>query len=416
MTDLQTIEDAAESLSDWVVFVHLGGKDLQRLSMRGVLLMVLTLGLYRFWFVSDLRRFFWSRTLIDDSPLEYSGRGLELFIGFLIAVAILLPLAIALFGLSLISPQTLVLGNTLYFILLSFLGQYALFRARRYRLNRTIWRGLRLHLTGSAWKYAFMWMGWIIVSILTLGLAWPWASASLERYRVNHTWYGNLQLRSDARWSDIMKPFAVIWLILVLPVVVTVFTGILISAGASSNAGFGLYSNAATLLPLILLLLALIPVVGLLIYPWYKAVIMRTYFSKISAGAATLKAGFTTGLIYRIWFKTAAFMVGASIALSIVGGIVYLILEQALPKEIIGDQVFNAVIAIIAYVAWIAVNYVITITVYNFGIWHFAGNSMTIANPGIIHEARAGMRDEVGGINEGFADALDVGGGFEIGL
>ena len=97
MTNIQNPGGFSEKQSDWIIFVQRGGKELRSLSIRRVMLMVATIGLYRFWFVSDLRRFFWSRTLVDDSPLEYTGRGLELFIGFLIAVAILLPLGLTLF-------------------------------------------------------------------------------------------------------------------------------------------------------------------------------------------------------------------------------------------------------------------------------------------------------------------------------
>ena len=35
------------------------------------------------------------------------------------------------------------------------LGHYAVYRARRYRLSRTVYRGVRFHQEGSAWRYAF---------------------------------------------------------------------------------------------------------------------------------------------------------------------------------------------------------------------------------------------------------------------
>jgi len=417
MTELQNPEGFREKQSDWIVFVQRGGNDLTSLSIRGVMLMVATIGLYRFWFVSDLRRFFWSRTLVDDSPLEYTGRGLELFIGFLIAVAILLPLGLGLFGLSLISQTAAIIGNIAYFVILLFLGQYALFRARRYRLNRTTWRGLRLHLTGSAWKYAFMSMGWSILTVLTLGLAWPWASASLERFRVNHTWYGNLRFSSDAKWSDIIKPFMVIWVVLVLPFFAIIVLGMVASL-QSELAGESaiIPGSLAAMIPLLIPFLVFVPFFGVLVYPWYKAVIMRTYFSKIKAGTASLTASFSTGLFYKVWFKTILVTIAASIFLGILGGIVYFFLGSLFSTNLVQDQTFLTVSGVVAYVIWIAVSYVITITIYHFGIWHYAGNSMVIINPGCIEEVQAGSKETVGGINEGFADALDVGGGFEIGL
>jgi len=32
--------------------------------------------------------------------------------------------------------------------------QFAIYRARRYRMTRTVWRGVRFWMTGSGWNYA----------------------------------------------------------------------------------------------------------------------------------------------------------------------------------------------------------------------------------------------------------------------
>ncbi|HET9175437.1 MAG TPA: DUF898 family protein, partial [Pseudolabrys sp.] len=62
-----------------------------RLLIRGAALLMLTLGIYRFWLATDVRRFLWSNTEIAGEPLEYTGTALELLLGFLIAIAILIP-------------------------------------------------------------------------------------------------------------------------------------------------------------------------------------------------------------------------------------------------------------------------------------------------------------------------------------
>src|SRR5271154_4839885 len=63
-----------------------------RLRIKGAALLILTLGLYRFWFATDVRRFLWSNTEIGGETLEYTGLATELLGGFLFAVAILVPL------------------------------------------------------------------------------------------------------------------------------------------------------------------------------------------------------------------------------------------------------------------------------------------------------------------------------------
>ena len=50
------------------------------------LLTVVTLGIYRFWATARERRYLWSRTTVIDDPLEWTGTGKEMFVGFVIAV------------------------------------------------------------------------------------------------------------------------------------------------------------------------------------------------------------------------------------------------------------------------------------------------------------------------------------------
>lgn len=56
-----------------------------------VLLIVVTLGVYRFWAKARERRYLWSRTEVIDDALEWTGTGKEMFFGFLMAALILLP-------------------------------------------------------------------------------------------------------------------------------------------------------------------------------------------------------------------------------------------------------------------------------------------------------------------------------------
>ena len=68
-----------------------------RLVSRGAALELVTAGFYRFWLATDIRRHMWSHTTIDGDGAEYTGRGKELLIGFLFALAILVPIYLAYF-------------------------------------------------------------------------------------------------------------------------------------------------------------------------------------------------------------------------------------------------------------------------------------------------------------------------------
>jgi uncharacterized membrane protein YjgN (DUF898 family) len=131
-----------------------------------------------------MRRFLWSNTEIAGDYLEYIGTARELLLGFLIAMAILIPIYAVLF-ISALNLGTLgQIAAPLSFVVLTVLGHYAVYRARRYRLTRTVYRGVRFHQTGSAWRYAVCAVFWWVMIVLTLGLAYPLAQASLERYKM----------------------------------------------------------------------------------------------------------------------------------------------------------------------------------------------------------------------------------------
>ena len=116
-----------------------------RLMIRGAFLLLITLGIYRFWLATDVRRFLWSNTEIAGEGLEYIGTARELLLGFLIAIALLVPLNVVFFLSAFGRGWLSQVSGFLALIVLALLGQFAVYRARRYRLTRTVYRGIRFH-------------------------------------------------------------------------------------------------------------------------------------------------------------------------------------------------------------------------------------------------------------------------------
>src|SRR5436305_7871013 len=96
-----------------------------RLLVRGAVLLLVTLGIYRFWLTTDIRRYLWSNTELAEESFEYTGTARELLLGFLIAIVVLVPLYSAFFLLTLALGQ---IWSALSIVALTFLGQYAVFR------------------------------------------------------------------------------------------------------------------------------------------------------------------------------------------------------------------------------------------------------------------------------------------------
>lgn len=184
-----------------------------RLVTRGIFLELVTLGFYRFWLTTDMRRHLWSNTAIDGDAAEYTGTARELLIGFLFALAIIVPIYLVYFLLTIEVERMQAYGGVALTAFLYVFGQFAVYRARRYRLTRTVWRGARFWMTGSGWSYALRASLWMLLVVVTLGLAWPWREAALERYKMRHSYYGDLQGGFDGTgWSFFKRGWG-IWLL-----------------------------------------------------------------------------------------------------------------------------------------------------------------------------------------------------------
>ena len=166
---------------------------------------VLTLGIYRFWMKTRLRRFYWSSIRPGGHPLEYLGEPLEKLLGFLIAVVIL-AFYVGVVNLVLMFISFSLLDGPFAAYLMSFVGVipiifFAQYRARRYLLARTRWRGIRFGLDQGAWGYAARAVLHWLVTIVSVGLLWPRMTFWLEKYRTDRTWFGDLRLTQGGKWT-----------------------------------------------------------------------------------------------------------------------------------------------------------------------------------------------------------------------
>jgi uncharacterized membrane protein YjgN (DUF898 family) len=175
------------------------------LALKSSALTVLTLGIYRFWMKTRLRRYYWSAIRPGGVPLEYTGTGIEKLMGFLVAVVIM-AFYIGVFNLILVFLSFSILSNNVAAYAMSFVGLipiyfYAQYRARRYVLARTRWRGLRFGIDPAAWAYAWRAMFHWLATILTLGFLYPRQIYLLEKFRIDRTWLGRARFAQDGDWK-----------------------------------------------------------------------------------------------------------------------------------------------------------------------------------------------------------------------
>ena len=180
------------------------------------LLSLPTVGFYRFWGKTRLRRYIWSHISFLGTPLEYSGQAKELLFGFLLALAfilpiVLIPVAVDFSGLD---RKVAIGASVAQAVVFVFLIQVAIFRARRYRLSRTQWRGIRAGQSGSSWTYALKAFAWGFFILITLGLGYAVFRTRMQSYRTENTWFGDKRFAFEGRAAELFWTWFLAWLLL----------------------------------------------------------------------------------------------------------------------------------------------------------------------------------------------------------
>lgn len=211
MTDAAFSSTAPQGDGMDVTFVGRRGA-LFALAFKTGLWTILTLGFYRFWMKTRLRRWYWSAIRPGGHPMEYVGDPLEKLLGFFIAVVIL-TFYIGILNLVLMFVSFSVFSSASIGYLASLAGViplwfYARYRARRYVLGRTRWRSVRFALEKGAWGYAWRAVVHWSITILTLGLLWPRMTFSLEKYITDRTYFGSARLEQGGRWPMLYRAAA----------------------------------------------------------------------------------------------------------------------------------------------------------------------------------------------------------------
>lgn len=349
------------------------------LASRGAGLELVTLGFYRFWLVTDIRRHLWANTVADGDAAEYTGRGRELLIGFLIALAILVPIYLAYFLISVEAEHWQALASIPLFAGFYLFGQFAIYRARRYRLTRTVWRGVRFWMDGSGWAYALRASLWAVFAALTLGIAWPWRAAALERYKMRHSWYGELQGDFVGSGWEFFKRIWWLWLVV----------------------------------PLALFLFPLLP----FLYAHYKAVEWRWWLSGIRFGAVSVESRLEPNALQGLYWKTIGwYMLLGTVFASVLGGVSVLVFklgggapDGAVGPDALMQNIPLLVVTVVGYMAMALALSVVTRLYLTRDLWAKVLATTVVTN--ISAAANVTARGDLAtAVGEGIADGLDVAG------
>ncbi|SFR82685.1 YjgN family protein [Sphingomonas jatrophae] len=305
----------AHEAAPCIDFRGLGG-DVFLLQLGNLALTILTLGIYRFWGKTRVRRFLWRNTLLDGDPLEYRGTGLELFVGALLAILLIsVPLGLV----SVVLPAfvgrgspALVITQGILLLLIYYLVGVGMYRSWRYILSRTAWRGIRGGMTEQGWRFGLYHFGLLMAQMFSLGFLTPWVGVRRWNRLTRDMRIGSLPLFADAHSRPIYGRFLIVW---VAMIVLLVLFGVLLFATVDlPTEGPPSLTQILVLIVSIYGGLAVIGFIGAMLFARYHAAFLHETYGATRLGE-TMRLRFDVrgrevALFYLVNFALVAFTMG----------------------------------------------------------------------------------------------------------
>jgi hypothetical protein len=202
---------------------------------------------------------------------------------------------------------------------------------------------------------------------MTLGLALPWREAALERYKMSHSYYGDLQGGFDGRGLDFFKSAWHLWL-------------------------------AA---PFAMVLFPLFPFV----YARFKAAEWRWWLSGIHFGDVRLQSDLPENALQGVYWKVIGWYFLAAIVLTIVGFVFTDTGGAASPTKSIPLLLLPVIVYLILI---LSINVAIRVYLVR-DVWAKVLESVRVLDIAAAADVAA-KGDLASALGEGFADGLDVAG------
>ena len=371
--------------------------------VKGIVLTIITFGIYRFWYRTGLRRYYWNNTRLAGDRFEYTGTGKELFIGFLIAIAIVIPIYLIVTLVGLVGGAVLgpVLASIIGALIMPAVIQILTYRARRYRLLRTRYRGLRFHQTGTGIGYLMRTLKWIILTGLTLGIIYPYLRRALERYKIEHTWYGSAR----GSFSAPVKPMMKMWLLMWGLVVLAMIAGAMVSTSLALGSGGG----AIGALLLMILMVVLLPVA----WQAFRVREFRAFVGGTKIGDVALSSDLKTASVVWVWISYYLMLLvllvgGFALATYLaVGRVGYFKPEDVQDYVAAGHGQFAIIIAIVLVGVLSAV---VTELYLRRRLWALRARSITVYNLASLDQVIQSAAQEAGGVGDAFDSGFDIAG------
>jgi uncharacterized membrane protein YjgN (DUF898 family) len=290
-------------------------------------------------------------------------------------------------------------------------------------LTRTIYRGVRFHQSGSAWRYAFCAVFWWGITVLTCGLAYPFQIASLERYKMRNTYYGDLAGSFAGSGLHLLLRGFPMWFLVFAPLAVTVGASIdtvdwQALADALEQSGGDVMGRIesgnpglASVIVFAMLMGSLAACAAALLYPAFQALVLRWWSSGLRFGEFEVRSSLRTRQVYGAYMRFLWYAILFCIATAAIGVPTLLAVGAAADNDQggTGPEIVTTGLLLAGYVI-VALGFS---TIYRatvmLSLWRLGMESLQLSGLSALDRVKASGGPS-SALGEGLADALNVGG------
>jgi len=176
-----------------------------------LMLSIVTLGIYSAWAKVRTRQYFYSNTLLMNTPFDYLADPIKILKGRLLALAVIL-----IYSFSAIISPLIQAGIMLIFIPLF---PWIIIKALKFNLYNSAYRNIRFHFSAEYLKALLIFVGLPILVALTAGLAYPYFNRERKNFILQNSAYGTHKFEFSATTSQFysvyLKTLAVIIIALI---------------------------------------------------------------------------------------------------------------------------------------------------------------------------------------------------------
>jgi uncharacterized membrane protein YjgN (DUF898 family) len=190
-------------------------------------LSLVTLGVYSAWGKVRKRRYLYAHTKLDGSGFDYRASPLAILRGRV--------LALLLFGGFALTGHFIPAIQWMFIALLLVLSPWIVVASARFNARNSTYRNIAFAFDGSVREAAWIFVGGAVLSIVTLGLAYPWYRMRRARFIIAHHRYGATHFATDLQAGAFVLTYLFAGLILLGAFAVLIGAGIALSVGTDTS-------------------------------------------------------------------------------------------------------------------------------------------------------------------------------------